>query len=88
MKGKVYLLVERSGRGGRELRVTSHRMTKPSRGAAEGVWVGINLDIPESIFGPYEAALTLPENNLTGTVVVMPRDHEEEVVGEDMGEEE
>lgn len=78
MQGRVYLLVERSGRGGRNLRVTSHRMTKPARGAAEGVWVGLNLDVPESVFGPYEANLTLPESDLRGIVVVMPVEEPEE----------
>lgn len=83
MLGHVYLLLERSGRGGKDLRVTSHRMTKPSRGASEGVWVGLNLEVPESVFGPYEADLTLPESDLRGMVVVMPEIDDDGEAGEE-----
>jgi hypothetical protein len=80
MKGRVYLLVEKT-HGGRDLRVTSHRMTKPSRGAAEGVWVGLTLDVPESVFGPYEASLSLPESDLRGVVTVFGVEEPGVVVG-------
>ena len=77
MKGRTYLRIERAGRRRNELRVTASRSTKPSHGAGEGVWIALDLEVPEAAFQPYEAKLELPENDLKGVIVVRPRFEEE-----------
>lgn len=67
LKGKTYLKLERRGVG--QVAVTAHRTRKPDY---DGVWVALKVEIPESVFASYEAALTLPEGETEGVVTIFP----------------
>jgi len=67
LTGRAYLRIEKSAHG--KVMVNTVRTRKPE---SPGVWIAVNLKVPESVFAPYETELELSEKDLDGVIILLP----------------
>ena len=70
LKGKTFLLLEQAGAS--KVIVSAHRARRPDRYSRPGVWIALDLVIPDSVFAHYRAALELPEHDTSSLIEVLP----------------